>query len=741
MTAVNPWRLGAWICVRSARIQMSYNPLVDAGGLPSAVPAQSGRSASRAPAMNVFRAGAVVFALGLALPAVAQITHVVDADGQGSLQSCDDSTLAFSTVGAAIAAAATGDIVLVCPGTYVENINFVGKAITVRSSAGPALTVIDGNATDSVVSFVSGESSAAVLEGFTIRNGRATFSGGGIRIEHASPIIRNNIITANRACSAPGIYSNSFNLSGSPLIEGNTITDNIQSGCSGGVGGGGIALVGDSAAVVRYNIIADNRPGSFGGGITLFAAGTPIIEHNLISGNAAIEGGGMWIVNYSDATIIGNVIVGNQAGSGGGIYWLVPSGFRGPILVNNTIADNSSPSGSAIFADGFDAAAALFNNNIVAAAGQTAVFCGNFNDLNPPIFRHNNVFSATGEHYGGICADQTGLNGNISGDPRFVDPAAGDYRLLPGSPSIDAGDNGAPALTAIDLDGGPRVVDGTGNGLAVVDIGAYEMATDLSRDGTPDLVWQHDTSRQVTVWYMGGSDGDEFLGWDWLASGTLADWRLRATADFNGDGTPDLVWQHDTTRQATVWYMGGAHGATRLGWNWLTSGDLPGWTLVAAADLNGDAHPDLIWQHDTTRQVIVWFMGGEQGHLLERWTWLVSASLTPWRVAALADFNADGVPDIVWQNDTTRQVTVWYMGGVDGTEFQGWAWLSEKVLAGWRLVGAADVNRDGNPDLVWQNDTTREMTVWYMDEGPDHLLLGWRWLTSAPVPGWTALVR
>ncbi len=62
----------------------------------------------------------------------AQITWVVDDDGHGSPADCDDSTPSLTTVAAGIAAAASGDTVLVCPGTYVENINFGGKAIIVR---------------------------------------------------------------------------------------------------------------------------------------------------------------------------------------------------------------------------------------------------------------------------------------------------------------------------------------------------------------------------------------------------------------------------------------------------------------------------------------------------------------------------------------------------------------------------------------------------------------------------------
>jgi hypothetical protein len=209
----------------------------------------------------------------------------------------------------------------------------------------------------------------------------------------------------------------------------------------------------------------------------LFSAGTPTIERNIISGNSSTErGGGIDLVNFSDATIVGNLIVGNSAPFGGGISWLVVLGEHGPTLVNNTLAHNNSPEGSAIFADGFDANTQLVNNLLVAPPGQTAVFCGDFNDLNPPVFRFNNVYSPSGAAYGGICQDQTGLNGNIFGNPLFTDADAGDYHLLAGSPAIDSGDNAAPLVPTTDLDDDARAVDGNGDGTAVVDIGADEFS-------------------------------------------------------------------------------------------------------------------------------------------------------------------------------------------------------------------------------------------------------------------------
>src|SRR5215467_8825906 len=102
------------------------------------------------------------------------------------------------TIQAGINAASNGDTVLVAPGTYKENINFNGKAITVESSAGASATIVDGGGIAPVVTFASNETSSSLLTGFTLQNGDAsnTFpgEGGGIQVEGASPRIEHNII-------------------------------------------------------------------------------------------------------------------------------------------------------------------------------------------------------------------------------------------------------------------------------------------------------------------------------------------------------------------------------------------------------------------------------------------------------------------------------------------------------------------------------------------------------------------
>jgi Protein of unknown function (DUF1565) len=152
------------------------------------------------------------------------------------------------TIQGAINSAKNEDTVLVSPGTYKENINFLGKAITVKSSKGPTVTVIDGGGISSVVTFSSNETLTSVLRGFTLQNGNAmnapnasTLEGGAIAIEKASPTIKNNVIQGNLAVFAGGGIGVAF---GSPLIEGNIIRKNSQTPqFDSGVGVEGLAYV------------------------------------------------------------------------------------------------------------------------------------------------------------------------------------------------------------------------------------------------------------------------------------------------------------------------------------------------------------------------------------------------------------------------------------------------------------------------------------------------------------------
>jgi hypothetical protein len=147
----------------------------------------------------------------------------------------------------------------------------------------------------------------------------------------------------------------------------------------------------------------------------------------------------------------------------------IPVSSPGLVLVNNTIAENASAGGSAIFDGGFDTNMTVENNLIIGQAGETAYLCQQLNgNTAPAVFAHNDVFASGSAAIAGTCV-ATGTNGNISLDPQFVGAVAGNLHLQSHSPAIDAGSNSAPDLPLKDLDGFARIEN------KIVDIGAYEF--------------------------------------------------------------------------------------------------------------------------------------------------------------------------------------------------------------------------------------------------------------------------
>jgi len=336
------------------------------------------------------------------------------------------------TIQAGINVAADSDTVLVQPGTYVENINYNGKLITVGSlflttqdTTYIAQTIIDGNQNGGVVGFVNGETMDAVLTGFTITNGNSPTSGGGIscvygsnpRLEnllitgnsaeyngggiicgaYASPSIVNVTITGNSAGSTGGgIYC--FNYS-NPSLE-NVIISNNTSHNGGGIccfenctlnldyveitnnsatsDGGGILCAANSNLNLQNVTITENSAADEGGGIYILGS-SPILENVIISGNSAVDvGGGLLCMDSSSPSLENVIITGNSAYIGGGINCSLSSN---PYLINVLIAGNSADAfGGGISC--YEASPTLVNVTIVdnTANEGCGIYCREYSD-------------------------------------------------------------------------------------------------------------------------------------------------------------------------------------------------------------------------------------------------------------------------------------------------------------------------------------------------------------------------
>jgi len=415
------------------------------------------------------------------------------------------------TIQAGIDAAGNGDTVLVAPGTYAENINFHGKAITVTSGAksfmdaGVASTVITGTGSGPIVVFKTNEPQAAILNGFTIQNGTATavyFSG-------SSATLSNNVITKNSGCSVVITGANA-----SPVITGNDISQ-TSSGTSCGVlvalagenatNGDGINIIGAGNVEITGNTIEGNISAACGGGIFADSVATLVLSNNTIRNNYGACAAGVSVENIGNLSLIQNLIYANITqpsgafgGVGAGIVAVLLSKVSlNPklILINNTIFGNqdyglnssgyAAAGSQAYFSNspGVTYAQSIIENNLfVSSNNEGSVYCDNTGPLT--VFSHNDLETAA-PIYPSNCTQNDSAAGNLAVDPEFIDPATNNFHTQPTSPVVAAGDINALLIPPADLDNKAREICGT------IDMGVYEVrprpATVVTSSNNPSV--------------------------------------------------------------------------------------------------------------------------------------------------------------------------------------------------------------------------------------------------------------
>lgn len=462
------------------------------------------------------------------------------------------------TIQAAIDAASNGDHIWVAQGTYGENLDFAGKAITITGYVHPLFgrkTILSPTAAGPCVTFQSGEGSNSVLEKMRLTNGVSGHGGGVLCRNNSSPTIRNCGIYRNSASAGGGGVG--AEAGSSPNLLDNDITDNDTSNGFGG----GVWYEGAAAPTISGNNISNNTAKLNGGGLDLTCSGTAVIKDNTLEGNTAgMHGGGMAVWNGSP-TLTSNVIRNNTAASGSGAVRL--TNCTTFVLTGNTITGNTTP--GAVGGVNVDHTAGSITGNAIAnnQAGGTGgglscgyapatleivnnLICGNtsgtgvgglYVDQSAATVRNNtisgnggpsvgnvrfyrststltnclitfatsgggltmdamysvvtqsycDVFGNVGGDYPGLGTTvPTGTNGNISSDPRYANPAAGDFHLRscngrwnPASSSWIYDNTTSPGIDAGDP-ASDFAAEAAPNG-ALVNLGAYGNTPEASR--------------------------------------------------------------------------------------------------------------------------------------------------------------------------------------------------------------------------------------------------------------------
>ena len=132
-------------------------------------------------------------------------------------------------------------------------------------------------------------------------------------------------------------------------------------------------------------------------------------------------------------------------------------------------------------------------------------------------------------------------------------------------------------------------------------------------------------------------------------------------------------------------------------------------TFPGTKDFLGNGQADLVWENTTTGQRSIWIMqNGARAYSID-----LATVPTEWRIAGAGDFFGTGQADLVWENTTTGQRSIWIMqNGVHVSNIN-----LATVPTEWRIAGAGDFFGTGQADLVWENTTTGQRSIWNMRNG------------------------
>jgi len=290
-------------------------------------------------------------------------------------------------------------------------------------------------------------------------------------------------------------------------------------------------------------------------------------------------------------------------------------------------------------------------------------------------------------------------------------------------------------------------------------------------DGNEDLLWRNSATGQNVIWYLNGNKfvhnnttPTQGVDFDYIRTRSDQNWQMIGSGDFNNDNKSDVLWRNKVTGETDVWLMNGKDFASGTSSTATTfaAGDVanilnlagPNWQIQAIGDFNGDAKNDLVWRNKVTGENAIWYLDGtvdsasstvkfKSGSFTAStlnastdYSTLARISDLNWDIEAAADFDGDGRTDLAWRNKATGQNSIWFLNGgnspsalaqatgfksagtnigavVEGTDY---AYLYTVSDSNWKMKAAADYDKDGNTDLLWQNESNGSTSMWFMNK-------------------------
>ncbi len=196
-------------------------------------------------------------------------------------------------------------------------------------------------------------------------------------------------------------------------------------------------------------------------------------------------------------------------------------------------------------------------------------------------------------------------------------------------------------------------------------------------------------------------------------------WQVAAVDDFNADGEQDLLLWNSVTGAAEFWLL---NGTTRVGAPVPLIGALaPPWKPSASADFNHDGQPDLVYRNFATQAVVVFTLNGtlKLGELLPN---PGQAAHANWEIVGTVDLDRDGNVDFLWYNASSGKLVYWLMDAALVRRVGNFTNPANAGDANWKVLATGDYGigpgagaRADTADVVWRNALSGRLVIWYLD--------------------------